>query len=122
MTADRIRGRALQAIRDRVLRDQPLCVQCQAQGRTTQATQVDHIVARVNGGTDSKYDDSNRQALCDSCHAAKTIADLGQVAKTGCDLTGWPTDPAHPWNAWDRAVEKLTRPAGETDCEPSNYR
>ncbi len=37
-------------------------------------TQLDHIVALTNGGTN---DDSNREGLCDECTKAKTARDLG---------------------------------------------
>lgn len=92
---DRIRGRKLQRIRQSVLRSSPLCVHCQAAGRVTAATQVDHIVALVNGGTDTE---DNRQALCDACHERKTRDDLGQRVRTGAALDGTPTDPTHHWH------------------------
>lgn len=85
---NRIRGSALQRIRRRVLRNQPLCVECLKHGKTTAATQVDHITAIVNGGSDDKHDDSNRQALCDACHDVKTRKDLGQAERTTFDQSG----------------------------------
>lgn len=91
----RIRGRRLQAIRSRLLRANPLCVMCSARGIYRAATQVDHVVALANGGAD---DDSNRQGLCDDCHAVKTAHDLGYSVK-GCAVDGSPIDAAHPWNA-----------------------
>jgi 5-methylcytosine-specific restriction protein A len=72
----RIRGRQLQAIRARVLSAKPLCAMCEARGLATAATQVDHVVALGLGGSDDPADDSNRQALCDDCHSAKTKADI----------------------------------------------
>jgi 5-methylcytosine-specific restriction protein A len=72
----RIRGRALQAIRARVLSANPLCVECEAKGIVAEATEVDHIVALGLGGTDHPHDDTNRQGLCDDCHAAKSKADM----------------------------------------------
>jgi 5-methylcytosine-specific restriction endonuclease McrA len=80
----RISGRRLQQIRERVLRADPLCVECRLQGRVTLATQVDHIVALVNGGNDDPHDDSNRQGLCEDCHSTKTVRDVAE-AKGG----GW---------------------------------
>jgi len=53
------------------LRANPLCVECQATGRTEAATDVDHIVARRNGGGD---DWDNLQSLCHSHHSKKTGA------------------------------------------------
>lgn len=92
---DRIRGRKLQRIRQSVLRSNPLCVHCQSAGRVTVATQVDHIVALVNGGTDTA---DNRQPLCDACHERKTRDDLGQRVRTGATHDGTPTDPTHHWH------------------------
>lgn len=92
---ERIRGRKLQRIRKRHLMQFPLCVMCEAAGRLSIATQVDHIVALVNGGEDTA---ENRQSLCDDCHKAKTREDLGQRARTGCDVDGIPTSATHHWS------------------------
>lgn len=110
-TNKRIRGRALQAIRERVLRAAPLCVLCAAQGRVRAAVQVDHIIAVTHGGDDDAYDDSNRQSLCAECHASKTRADLGQRQRNACDVNGYPLG-AHHWNDAG-AVEKSTPKAGK---------
>lgn len=69
----RIRGRALQQIRQKHFRREPLCVMCKDKGLVTLATELDHIVALVNGGTDTP---DNRQGLCKPCHEIKTLADL----------------------------------------------
>jgi len=76
----RIRGRALQALRARIFKDNPLCVMCAKAGRVTVATELDHIVALVNGG---QNEDANLQGLCKACHEDKTRTDLGyrQVAR-----------------------------------------
>ena len=71
-SGQRIRGRALQRIRNQVLSERPLCVICDAAGLFTIATVVDHIVALENGGRD---DPSNRQPLCYACHDDKNRAD-----------------------------------------------
>ena len=63
---------------------------CQAKGRVTAATQVDHITALVNGGADI---DSNRQGLCVECHADKTSTDMGRRQRHVTGLDGWPTPP-----------------------------
>ena len=81
----RITGRRLQRIRKQVFAEQPICVACKAKGRVTVATQVDHIVALVNGGEDHA---DNRQALCDECHKAKTRRDLGQRERVTFDADG----------------------------------
>lgn len=89
---ERIRGRIGQRIRERVLAANPLCVHCEAKGITRPATQVDHIVALHNGGEEHPYDDSNRQGLCDDCHAAKTAVDLGLRVKVRVGVDGYPVD------------------------------
>ena len=63
-----------QRVRLVVLSDEPLCRCCAAEGRTTAATQVDHIVALTDGG--ARLDRSNLQPLCDDCHGRKTAADV----------------------------------------------
>jgi 5-methylcytosine-specific restriction protein A len=59
----------------------------------TAATQVDHVIALVNGGAD---DDSNRQSLCDDCHKAKTRDDVrirdGKAALPIIGVDGYPID------------------------------
>ncbi len=96
MTDIRIRGRKLQAIRKRFLTNNPLCVHCAKQNRVTPATQIDHIVAIVNGGKDR---DDNRQGLCDACHSLKTADDMGWRRQGGCDESGMPNDPRSHWNS-----------------------
>lgn len=54
-----------------VLRSSPLCLDCAAQGLTTAATEVHHIIAKRDGGTDSE---DNLMALCKSCHSKRTNA------------------------------------------------
>jgi 5-methylcytosine-specific restriction enzyme A len=92
----RIRGRALQERRARLLRAHPLCVWCERRGVVALATALDHIVALTNGGAD---DESNLQGLCAECHRQKTAADLGTRARDGCDANGLPLRADHPWNA-----------------------
>lgn len=69
-TTERGYGYAWQKLRKQVLqRDNYLCVTCKAKGRITEATDVDHIVAKAHGGTD---DWDNLQSLCSPCHREKT--------------------------------------------------
>ena len=52
----------------------PLCVVCDAQGRVTAATDVDHIVPH-RGDMRLFWDSTtNWQSLCGPCHKAKTGA------------------------------------------------
>lgn len=86
---ERIRGRKLQALRARHFAANPLCVMCEAKTppRITLATQLDHILALTNGGTNS---DDNYQGLCDECHKDKTAKDKGHRVKRRIGLDGWP--------------------------------
>lgn len=88
-TVERQRGRPWQRRRDRQLRENPLCAKHYERGMYVQATQVDHIVALINGGADT---DDNLQSLCHECHAEKTRRDLGQRAKLVIGTDGYPVD------------------------------
>ena len=69
-TTERGYGYVWQRLRLSVLeRDGYLCQVCRHNGRLTQATEVDHIVGKANGGDDSL---DNLQSLCKPCHKAKT--------------------------------------------------
>jgi 5-methylcytosine-specific restriction enzyme A len=54
----------------------PLCVHCEAQGKVTEATIVDHIVPRSQGGL--PFAESNLQSLCESCHARKSQSERAE--------------------------------------------
>lgn len=101
---ERLRGRLAKERRRRFLSAFPLCRICESQGYVTPATEVDHIVALVNGGAD---DMDNLQPLCAECHKDKTRGDLGQTSKA-CDLNGYPVDNLHHWNIGQKggAVKK----------------
>lgn len=69
-TTERGYGYVWSKLRKRILqRDKHLCVACKAKGRITEATDVDHVVCKAQGGTD---DESNLQSLCSPCHIEKT--------------------------------------------------
>ena len=59
-------------MREQLFREQPLCAECLRHGRTTVATERDHIRPMCEGGTD---DPSNVQGLCAACHAVKSRAE-----------------------------------------------
>ncbi|HYG05331.1 MAG TPA: HNH endonuclease signature motif containing protein [Stenotrophomonas sp.] len=85
-------GRPWRRLRDSILqRDQHLCQPCKAQGRYTEATQVDHIVPQAEGGTDDRV---NLQAICDDCHKRKTEAEAlrarGLTPRVAIGEDGWP--------------------------------
>ena len=49
----------------------PLCKQCELEGYTTGATEVDHVVPH-RGDVTLFWDSGNWSALCRSCHSKKT--------------------------------------------------
>lgn len=58
---------AWKRIRKQRLENDPLCVMCLAEGKTTAATVVDHI-ARHGGNRELFFSYSNTQSLCESHH------------------------------------------------------
>lgn len=74
-------GSAWDRLRLHILeRDCGLCRVCSEAGRITPAAQVDHIVPKAWGGTD---DESNLQAICRTCHTAKTNHEKTQWRREG---------------------------------------
>lgn len=66
-------GYRWQALRMQALkRDMFICVHCKAKGLVVRATEVDHILNKARGGTDTLH---NLQSLCTACHRAKTYAE-----------------------------------------------
>jgi 5-methylcytosine-specific restriction enzyme A len=80
---------ARQAQRTRILNDEPLCRHCQAKGRVTAATEIDHIVPLSKGGSN---DDSNQQPLCKTCHKIKTAKDSGKTYRPMIGIDGYPIE------------------------------
>jgi 5-methylcytosine-specific restriction endonuclease McrA len=80
---DRIRGRALQTIRDRIFRrDNGLCrcQLCQASNALNLANEVEHRIPLWAGGAES---DQNRYAIASACHEAKTECEARMRASGG---------------------------------------
>ena len=50
-------------------RDNYLCQQCIREAIVSQATEVDHIINRAQGGTDEAH---NLEGICVPCHKRKT--------------------------------------------------
>jgi 5-methylcytosine-specific restriction protein A len=65
----RFKGRTLQRERDRLFNSNPLCVECERQGRVTVATIRDHIKPLAEGGLDVP---ENTQGLCKQCSDKKS--------------------------------------------------
>jgi 5-methylcytosine-specific restriction protein A len=62
-----------------LLRDKGTCQHCLRHGEYTPATEVDHIIAIVDGG--SRLDLNNLQSLCKPCHSRKTVLENGGFGK-----------------------------------------
>ena len=88
----KLNGAAWQKLRASVLMEEPLCRHCVARGLTVPATDVDHM----NGADDNRSE--SLQPLCHECHSRKTARDQGKNVAYGCDSSGNPADPLHPWN------------------------
>jgi 5-methylcytosine-specific restriction protein A len=71
--------RAWQRVRAERLRVEPSCRPCRAEGKTTPASEVDHIVSIADGG--ALLDINNTQSLCHDHHADKSAAD--RARRTG---------------------------------------
>lgn len=71
-------GTKWRKVREQALRrDKYLCVPCFNKGFLTEATEVDHIVNKAQGG--DWYDLNNLQSICHDCHKIKTL----EEAKNG---------------------------------------
>ncbi len=83
-TIDTMRGTATERGYDarwrkarlRYLRQQPLCAECDRQGRLSAATVVDHKVPH-KGDDDLFWNTDNWQSLCKQCHDRKTATEDG---------------------------------------------
>lgn len=100
-----LNGKAWRVLRKSVLAGEPCCRHCVARGLTVTATDVDHW-----DNDSSNNDPLNLVPLCHECHSRKTARDMGHRVCMGCDVSGLPLDPSHPWNKAAGAV--LVRPAG----------
>lgn len=81
-----------QRLRASVLAGEPLCRHCTEEGRTTLATDLDH-----RDGNPGNNSPENHQPLCHQHHSIKTARDHGKTVRMGCDESGTPLDPHHPW-------------------------
>jgi 5-methylcytosine-specific restriction protein A len=62
---------AWRTVREQHLANHPLCTACQAEGRVTAASVVDHIKT-IADRPDLRLDPSNLRSLCKPCHDAHT--------------------------------------------------
>lgn len=85
------------------LEREPFCCACRAQGLSTRANTVDHIIP-IKAGGPAFPTHSGLASYCHRCHSAKTArgVEAGAIRSTkprrGCDAAGQPLDPSHPWN------------------------
>jgi len=87
---------AWKALRAEHLKAHPRCAAC-----GERATAVDHVKA-WRGDRRLFLARDNLQSLCRSCHSKKTASEDGgfgnpEARPKGCDASGSPIDPSHPW-------------------------
>lgn len=78
MQVERIRGRTLQTRNARLMRSNPLCVDCEKEGRTTAVEEWDHQVPLWQGGRDHE---TNLVGRCKEHHALKSAREAAQRAR-----------------------------------------
>jgi 5-methylcytosine-specific restriction protein A len=71
-------GREHDAMRRRVLDEEPLCRECLKVGRVEETKVADHIIPKAEGGTDER---ENYQGLCRPCSTAKTARESGRARR-----------------------------------------
>ena len=90
---------------------------CEAPGCSQPARVVDHIVSRRRGGPDTP---DNLRHLCVSHDNAVKENERGERRRggilPGCDASGVPTDPAHPWHAGPAYAAHTLRDDNEGTC------
>ena len=73
----------------------PLCVMCEAVGKTSLATTVDHVVPH-RGDETLFWNQDNWQALCKRHHDRDKQQDEKRGFSVDIGSDGWPLDPKHP--------------------------
>ena len=63
-------SKAWRTLRERKMRENPICEHCEKVGLLTSAQMVDHIKPVSEGG--EFWSMANLQSLCNQCHAIKT--------------------------------------------------
>ena len=82
----RLNGWERQRVRALFLRLHPLCEVCEAEGRVSEATELDHRIPLAAGGDHSW---PNLSGLCAEHHLAKTRRERG-LGDKGCGPDGIP--------------------------------
>lgn len=73
-------SREWRLVRAAFLRANPLCAACSAAGRVVVAVVVDHVQPIKTGG--ARFDRTNHQSLCLSCHNRKTARETAAARMT----------------------------------------
>jgi len=95
--ASRGYGHRWRKARETFLQRNPLCRMCEQMGRITPATVVDHITPH-KGNQKLFWDSTNNwQPLCKPCHDGAKAKEEARGQVIGCDESGRPLDPNHPW-------------------------
>lgn len=89
--------KAWSAARQAQLSAHPLCELCEETGRMTPATVVNHRKAH-KGDWALFIDPANHQSVCAPCHDGAIQSYERTGSMRGCDESGMPLDPNHPWN------------------------
>lgn len=85
--------RRWQRERSKFLKRHPICAFCQVK----RSTRIDHIIPHK--GNESRFwDINNWQSLCTHCHESDKKK-IESSPRSGCDVSGHPTDIDHPWNS-----------------------
>lgn len=98
---DSLYGRRWKRARADFLTRRPLCRMCDAQGRVTAASVVNHNPPH---GYDPErfWDQSTWEPLCKMHHDSTQQSFEKTGRMPGCDADGTPVDPDHPWAAQGR--------------------
>lgn len=95
-SAQRGYGSKWQRARKAWLLKHPLCKMHADRGLVVAATVVDHIIPH-RGDMTLFWDRNNWQSLCKACHDTHKQRLEKSGAVVGCDMSGIPIDPSHPW-------------------------
>lgn len=83
-----------QRARKQFLRAHPLCAGpdslCQREGRTSAASELDHIVPRFKDRERDVFDVTNWQGLCHACHREKSFRERGARVPQRIGHDGFP--------------------------------
>ena len=84
-------------VRAMKLSQNPLCEECILIGIVKSTDMVHHIIP-VNEAPHLRLAMDNLQSLCMDCHAVKHSNEPESKRLQGCDASGWPVHPDHPWS------------------------